>query len=255
MMRDCVSVDFVSFEESVSSALDACGAGEFLAAQPRVLVKPNLVTTQAPPVTTPVACVEAVVAYVHEHAPDAEVVVAEGTGCGAETMDVFAALGYTDMAERRGVDLVDLNHAPLVRKEDPGCSVYKEMWLPEMAFTHTILSVPVLKAHSLAVYTGALKNMMGFPPPEHYGGGSFGSWKKAKFHQSMQESVRDLARYVSPALTLLDASVGMPDYHLGGAHCDPPVARLLAGGNPLAVDREGAGLLGIDWRRVGHLAD
>lgn len=254
-MRDVVDVPFTSYEDSVPAALDACGAGAFLAAQGRVLVKPNLVTAQAPPVTTPVACVEAVVRYVRAHAPRAEVVVAEGTGCGSETPEVFAALGYVEMAERQGVELVDLNRAPLVRREDPQCSVFKEMWLPELAFTHAVVSVPVLKAHSLALYTGALKNMMGFPPPEHYGGGNFGSWKKAKFHQHMHEAVRDLHRYVSPALSLVDASVGMPEYHLGGAHCDPPVGRLLAGGDPLAVDRAGAALLGIDWRRVGYLAD
>ena len=254
-MRDVVDVPFTNYEDSVPEALDACGAGEFLASRERVLVKPNLVSKQPPPVTTPAACVEVVVRYVREHAPGAEVLVAEGTGCASETSEVFEDLGYVEMAQRLGVELVDLNLAPLVHREDPQCGVFKEMWLPELAFTHTIVSVPVLKGHSMSMVTGALKNMMGFPPPAHYAGGPYGSWKKARFHHRLHEAIRDLCRYVSPALCLVDASEGLLDYHLGGPRCDPPVRKILAGGDPLAVDRACAGLLGIDWREVAHLAD
>ena len=253
-LRGMVEMAFESFEASVPEALDACGAGAVLAGARRVLVKPNLVMAKPPPVTTPVACTEAVVRYVRVHAPDAEIVVAEGTGCGLETAEVFERLGYAAMAERLGLPLVDLNHASLVRRENPDCTVFPEIWLPEMAFTHLVVSVPVLKAHSLAEVTGTLKNMMGFAPPEHYGGGGYGSWKKAKFHARMHESIRDLCRYISPRLTLMDASVGLAEYHLGGPECDPPLGRVLAGGDPLAVDREGARLLGVDWRNIGYLA-
>ncbi|WP_461211538.1 DUF362 domain-containing protein [Desulfocurvus sp. DL9XJH121] len=254
-MRDLVSVGFASFEASVPEVLDACGAGEFLAGRERVLLKPNLVMAKEPPVTTPVALTEAVARYVRAHAPGAEIVVAEGTGCGLETGEVFERLGYAGMAARLGLPLVDLNHAPLVRRENPACRVFPEMWLPELAFTHTVVSLPVLKAHSLSTVTGTMKNMMGFAPPEHYGGGSYGAWKKARFHQYMHQSIRDLCAYVSPALTLMDASVGMAEYHLGGPVCDPPVGLLLAGAVPLALDREAARLLGLDWRTIGHLAE
>jgi uncharacterized protein (DUF362 family) len=126
------------------------------------------------------------------------------------------------------------------------------MHLPEIAFTHTIISVPVLKAHSLAGITGTLKNMLGFAPPAHYSG-RYGGWKKAVFHGRMQQSIVDLNRYIAPDLTIMDASVGMAEYHLGGPECDPPVARIVAGCNPWAVDRAAARLLGLDWRDIGHV--
>jgi uncharacterized protein (DUF362 family) len=196
--------------------------------------------------------VEAVIAYVRAHSSAVELVVAEGTGCGLETAEVFARLGYTELAARLDVSLLDLNNAPLVRVENPSCEVFPEMWLPEIAFTHVVVSIPVLKAHSLCGYTGTIKNMMGFAPPAHYGAIHAG-WKKAKFHAQIDKCLRDLNQYLSPALTLLDASIGLAKHQHHGPECDPPVSRLLAGGDPLSLDREAAGLLGFDWHTIGHL--
>jgi len=121
-----------------------------------------------------------------------------------------------------------------------------------IATTHFIISVPVLKAHSLALMTGSMKNMMGFAPPRHYQQG--GHWKKSAFHAHMHESVIELNRYRAPELSVMDASVGLREYHLGGAHCSPPANRILASLDARALDRRAAGLLGLDWRRVPHLS-
>jgi uncharacterized protein (DUF362 family) len=247
------SVDFTSYAESVAEALDLVGAAAKLAGQRAVLVKPNLINTAPPPITTPVECTEAVVGYVRRHSK-AEVAIAEGCGAaGHDTQRCFEELGYVELSERTGVPLVDLNTAPTVRLEDPSCRVFPEFHLPEIATTHYIVSVPVLKAHSLARVTGSLKNMMGFAPPAHYQQG--GHWKKSAFHARMHEAIMDLCRYRSPDLTVLDARVGMAEYHLGGAECDPPVMKVLAGFDACEVDREAARLLGLDWRRIPHLAD
>ena len=50
----------------------------------------------------------------------------------------------------------------LVRLENPDCPVFPEMYLPEIAMSSYLASVPVLKAHSLADLTGSLKNMRFF---------------------------------------------------------------------------------------------
>jgi len=56
-------------------------------------------------------------------------------------------LGYTRMAEELGISLVDLNEAPLKKLAIEDCPRFPEMVLPEIAFTHYLISVPVLKAH------------------------------------------------------------------------------------------------------------
>lgn len=248
-----ISVDFTSFDKSVPAALDALHAADALARQKAILIKPNLINDSPPPVTTPAACCEALVRYVRA-CSNASIAIGEGCGTPAlETDDVFDRLGYRDLAKRLGVKLVDLNKAPLSRRTDPSCSVFPEMYLPDMALSHYLISVPVLKAHSLADITGTLKNMIGLAPPKHYSG-RHGVWRKAAFHGRMQQSIVEINRYRTPDLTLMDASVGLADYHLGGPECEPPVRKLLAGFDPLELDRAAAELLGLDWRRIGHLA-
>lgn len=245
-------VEFASYDKSVPEALDAAGAAVVLAKQSRILVKPNLVEAIPPPVTTPPECVEAIVNYIRR-VSRAEIVIAEGCGApGYGTDVVFEKLGYTEMARRLKVPLVDLNREKCVLLKKPECKVFPEYYLPEIAQTHYIITVPMLKAHSFAKITGALKSMMGFAPPDRYQEG--GHWKKSAFHARMHEAIVDMCRYRSPDLVVLDATVGLPEFHLGGRRCDPPVNKIVVGFDPLAVDRLHASLLGFDWRKIPHLA-
>jgi len=244
-------IEFVSYTESVPGILEKILVDEQLKDQETILLKPNLVNASPFPVTTPPQLVEAVVKYARKHS-SARLIIAEGCGDSVmDTWEVFASLGYNDLSKKMDVELLDLNHAPLIRLENKGNKIFPEMFLPEIAFESFIISLPVLKAHSLAVITGTLKNMMGFAPPKHYAGG--GSWKKAAFHAEMQQSVRELNSYLVPDFSLMDASVGLSQYHLGGPACDPPVKRLLAGYDPFELDQAGARLLGLDPDRIAHL--
>ena len=249
-------VDFTNYKESVKKALDEVKACEFLGRQTAILIKPNLLGPQPFPVTTSIECCDAVLDYVRACAPEAEVIV--GDGCGDPNMDtheVFVELGYADWALEKGVHLIDLNDAPLEWREDSSCEMFPEISLPSIAFTHYIISVPVLKAHTLSTMTGTLKNMMGFAPPRHYSGGSRGCWKKAVFHENLEQAIMELNHYRNADLTLMDASVGLAESHLGGPEFDPPIGKILAGFDPYDLDRKAAGLLGLDWHDIGHLAE
>jgi uncharacterized protein (DUF362 family) len=253
MIMDFVNIEFESFETSIKEALDTVAAHKDLAKQSAILIKPNLISDLPHPITTSPACCEVIIKYIQKNSK-ADIVIAEG--CGAsdkETDEVFKNLGYTAMAEKYGVPLVDLNYGPAKILKNPECAVFPEMVLPEIAFSHYIISVPVLKKHSLAGITGTLKNMIGFAQPEYYSG-HHGIWKKAVFHGKMQDSIIDLNTYLVPDLSVMDCSIGMAEYHLGGAHCDPHVNRIIAGHNPWEVDREAAGLLGLNWKNIRHIA-
>lgn len=250
-MQSVAETKFTDYNKSVTEALDSINAGEAIRNESRFLVKPNLVNSSPHPVTTSPEFCRAVVEYILKSNPDAEIVIAEGCGDSRlETDSIFSTLGYTEMAAELGVELLDLNHAPLCEKSLPDTTVFPSIFLPEIAFTHKVISLPNLKAHSLAGITGAMKNMMGFAPPAHY---SRGGWKKDFFHQQMQKSVSELNRYVTPWLSVMDGSVGLADYHLGGAVCDPAPEVILAGFDPKELDRRAAEILGIDWKDIGHL--
>ncbi|MBS0014212.1 MAG: DUF362 domain-containing protein [Desulfobacterales bacterium] len=245
-------IDFTTYGQSVPEALARAGADSVLAGQDRILIKPNLVTDTPFPVTTSPECCGALIDAIRACKPDAEIIIAEGTGDpSCDTMEVFDTLGYTRLAAHKQIRLADLNTETLKKMKNPACRRLPEFWIPEIALSCFIISVPVLKVHTLAKVTGTLKNMMGFAPPSHYSGG--GAWNKAALHSRLQEAISDLNCYRQPDFSLVDASVGMADSHLGGRQCDPPVGKLIAGFDPVAVDRAAAGLLGLNWQDIGHL--
>jgi len=251
MPSPCHIVPFVDYRESVPKLLEAVGARQAVAGQPRVLIKPNLVNQSPPPITLPVVVAEILIETFRSWT-NAEIIIAEGTGeKHLETADVFRSHGYDQLAERTGVPLLDLNHAPLVRLENADCKVFPWFMIPRIMLDSFVVSVAVLKAHTLAGVTLSMKNMIGCAPPSYYQQG--GHWRKSAFHARMHQAIFDLNTYRKPDLAIIDASIGMARGHLGGPTCDPPVGKLIAGFDPVAVDAAGARLLGIDWQQVEHI--
>ncbi|MBU0485616.1 MAG: DUF362 domain-containing protein [Proteobacteria bacterium] len=243
---------FQSWPLSVGPLLEKAGLIGALVGHDKILIKPNLVEPLAPPITTPVGLVEALVDFLQDKVPACEILIGEGTGSNEhETPYVFEKLGYCEMAARKGVRLLDLNEQPLISKSLPQCRRWPQMHLPQIVYDSFLLSVPVLKAHSLASVTLTMKNMMGCAPPSYYRKG--GHWKKSSFHDNVQAAVLDLNRYRTPDFTLLDATVGMQEAHLWGPVCDPPPNKLAASHDSVAIDVYGAGLLKRDWKMIGYL--
>ncbi|PLX51488.1 MAG: hypothetical protein C0613_00420 [Desulfobulbaceae bacterium] len=244
---------FVSWAESVPALCDAAALPELIRSSGRsVLIKPNLVENLAPPITTPIGLVSVLVDYLRERVPEVTVLI--GEGCGSTDYDtgyIFAEQGYTELAQARDLRLVDLNQEPLRHLENSQCQCWPQMHLPELLFDVFLLSVPVLKAHSLAGVTLTMKNMMGAAPPRYFQQG--GAWKKAAFHAHIHPAIFDLNTYRTPDFTLLDATVGMQQAHLWGPTCSPPKNRLAAADDPVAIDVWGTTLLGFDWQRIGYL--
>ncbi|WP_136798044.1 DUF362 domain-containing protein [Desulfosediminicola ganghwensis] len=248
-----IARDHGNVQRSVDRLLAETDLADRLKAVTTVLIKPNLVEALEPPITTPVALIEALVCHLRAISPHLEIMVGEGTGStDYDTYHCFETLGYTGMAAKQGIELVDLNPLPSTRLADKRCRRWPEMYLPKLLDDIFLLSVPVLKAHSLAGVTLTMKNMMGCAPPEHYQQG--GHWGKSSFHERMQESVFDLNCYRTPDFTLMDATVGMSQAHLWGPHCDPPVGRIVASADPVSIDMYGCQLLGKDWRQIDHIA-
>ena len=251
MTQGCRTCPFTSFAESMPPLLDSLGAADIFSRQKQILLKPNLVNTSPPPITLPVEAIETLIRYVRA-CSTAKLIIAEGSGePHTNTFDVFTALRYDELAIKYDLKLLDLNEAENIRLSNDKCNVFPEMHLPRVAFDSYIVSFAVLKAHSLADVTLAMKNMMGLPSHHHYQQGGY--WRKAAFHAQMHRSIFELNLYRKPDLSIIDASVGMAEYHLGGPTCVPPIRKLVAGYDPVAVDAAGAQLLGFDWRQVEHI--
>ena len=247
-------VVFADWQSSVDKLLFASDfAGIFSESGKRqILLKPNLVSIAPPPVTTPVDLIEAIVTVLRQILPDVEVIIGEGTGIKEYETDLpFSNLGYTAMAEKLDVKLIDLNFSPLVKLNNPDCLRWPEMYIPEIVMDSFLLSVPVLKAHSLSEVTLTMKNMIGVAPPEFY---DAGGWKKSAFHQDIQNAIFDLNRYRTPDFSIIDATEGMSEAHLWGPSCDPAPNKLAVSVDPVAIDAWGCGVLQRNWKNIDHVS-
>ena len=216
------------------------------------LLKPNLVSDYPPPITTPTDIVEAISCAVRAIWPDARIVIGEGTASiRKDTWTVFNTLGYTDLANRHDIQLMDLNESPLVCLKERGMKFFPKIWLPEIVLEATLISIPVLKVHTLSGVTLSMKNMIGLLPPRHYQ--ERGHWKKSVCHRDIHRAIFELNRYRSPDFTVLDARRGMASSHLGGPELTPPPGIILAGEKAWEVDAHAAGLLGRDWKAIDHI--
>ena len=143
-------VDFKDYKESVPALMELLGAGHILSSQKKVVIKPNLVNTSPPPVTTPVQLVAAIADYI-KSLSNAEIII--GEGCGAplyNTHRPFRKLGYSDLAKSNGIILADLNDAETTELIDRRCRVFPMFMMPRLIMDSFLISVPVFKKHFFA---------------------------------------------------------------------------------------------------------
>ena len=245
-MSQVAKINFVDYANSIANALDLIGAGAHLPQQGLIIIKPNLTNSSPPPVTTSVAAAEAVYQYCKAHTK-ADIAIGDGCGSG-RTADVCMTLGYTDLAEKHGLEWIDFNEAETVLLEDQDAFQLKQFHMPRIVQKAFIISLPVLKDHSFTKTTIAMKNMFGIAPGKFYAGG----WNKSKLHNpSTDKSVVDICRYKKPDLSIVDASIALTGMHLAGKK--KKIGLILAGFDPVAVDAIGSELLGHNPRRLPYL--
>ena len=110
--------------------------------------------------------------------------------------------------------------------------------------TDKIINIPIVKHHNLSRATMGLKNWYGL-----LGG------RRNQLHQNIETGIADLASFIRPTLTVLDAyRILVTNGPQGGNLNDVRMPRILAAGtDQIAVDSYGATLLGIDVGTLPHL--
>lgn len=108
-----------------------------------------------------------------------------------------------------------------------------------------VINLPILKHHNLCRATIGLKNWYGM-----LGG------RRNQLHQSIDISVVDLATFIRPTLTILDAyRVLVSNGPQGGNLNDVRLTKTVAAGtDPVAIDAFGAALLGLRTEQLPYLA-
>lgn len=107
-----------------------------------------------------------------------------------------------------------------------------------------LINIPVAKHHNLSAYTGAMKNWYGV-----LGG------RRNRLHQNIHLSIADLATFMRPTLTVLDATrVLLRNGPQGGNIADArDMHQVIASLDEVAADTYGATLIGVDPKGVGYI--
>jgi uncharacterized protein (DUF362 family) len=206
----------------------------------RVVLKPNLITSVPFPTTTPSDTIDALARY-YEHL-GCKVVVAEGSGW-CNTHEAYEALGY----KKLGVELVDLNNDDYEIVKHPEAIVLREFKLPLTLKNAYLISVAVLKEHSITGVTISLKNMLGATLGEKTPVG-----KKRKFHMlGIEESIVDVNLYLNPKLAVIDgrfAGIG------GELRSEPKMLGIMVFSEDLvAADVVATKYLGKNFLQIKHI--
>jgi len=242
-----------------------------------VLIKPNLVWDAAPDegYTTDPRVTRAVIQLAQE-AGAGQIIVADGAALYRDgrdargaTVAAFYRCGYD--ADRNmvddvtGVPLVDLNNSGGIDQHDPNLVrkaypqnglIQSSYWLPNIVLDADVLiSVPVLKNHSHAGVTLALKNQFGIAPSDVYHSPGSQMFKDALSHASddLGRHIVDLNLARPLDFAVVDGLRGMIDGPIGGALADPPMRLILAGADPVALDTVSALVMGYDPSTVPYL--
>jgi len=245
-MSKVAKVTFVDYKSTVFKALDLICAGDRLPDDRLIIIKPNVINSDGPPVTTNVKTVEAVYKYCKAHS-SSEIVIGEGCGSGV-TSYAYAKNGYDELAQKYGIKLIDFNNEKAVLVHNDDALALKQFYIPEIALEAFIISVPVLKDHSFTKTTIAMKNMFGIAPEPYYSG----SWNKSKLHSpSTDKAVVDICLYKKPEISVVDAVLALQGMHLSGT--PRQLNTILAGFDPVAVDAVGSKMLGHNPKDLKYL--
>ena len=104
-----------------------------------------------------------------------------------------------------------------------------------------IISVPSLKTHNMAKTTLTMKNLMGTILP------------KGVMHSSIHKKIADLISIFRSKMKfqLIDGIIGSRGSELGGNPVEMDL--IIAGGDPVAVDRVGSEIIGYGLEKVKYL--
>lgn len=236
-MAKGVSIKFRSYSETVPRLLELVNLGKELKKHSRIILKPSLKPMEGEKsLSTPVAFAEQVLRFcLRNKNPVAEIFIAEGAD-GADTMELFDKLGYSKLAERYSVGLLDLNSAEVERDEQYDFAKFSEIMYPKILKDGFVISLPLLASNEELSFDGALSNMLGAFPAKYYKG--FFSRTKSKIRKwSLKYSVHDILKCKMPDFALMDSSE----------------KGVILAGIPREVDKQAARLLGLEWKDVGYL--
>jgi len=222
----------------------------------RILIKPNAARLARPGqgITTHPLVVKAIIDHLKEIGVK-EMAIGESCIFGVDAQTAFQWTGMKEVAEEKGIELIDLDQEHPLELTIPKGTIVKKIkvsgTLREFGF---IISVPVMKTHMHTRVTLSIKNMKGL------------LWRreKARLHQlrcdprlvqgykELDMAISDMATVLLPHLAIIDGSVGMEG--MGPAYGKKKaMGVIVVGANALSADAVASRIMGFDPESIPHL--
>ena len=228
--------------EGLAQALDLVGGlGRFISSADRVLLKPNLNGVEG---YTNRELVDALIPMILDLGAR-RVFIAESTfGSAQMTAMFFKQTGYIDLAQKYGIDLVNLNESQVVEVPVQNPLILDKIRIARDVFeADKIINLPNMKVHYATGVTLALKNLKGFLVGD----------EKKRFHEKgLDRAIVDLNNTIPVNLNIIDAIICMEKMGPRGGDL-VPLDLILAGEGRAEVDFVGCEIMGYELGEVRHL--
>ncbi len=230
-----VSVKFGGYEETIPKLLKLIKFDSEIRKHDKIILKPNLISLEKEN-STKVEFVEPILKFIMENKnPGTEIFIAEGSN-GFSTFDLFDSLGYTNLSEKYGIGLIDINDAEIEEIRNNRLLEFESINYPKILLDSFIISLPYLKNDEKTGFLASLDNMLGVFPAKHYKG-LFSKYKNKLNKYPIKYQIHDIIQCKIPEFAIIDAS------NQG----------FILAGQPLEMDKQAAKILGLDWQEVDHL--
>jgi len=240
----CETYEIERVRQALITVLEPLGGiRAFVRPGQRVLLKPNLLMPARPEraITTHPAVVEAVVELVQSAGGEAVIFDSGPVAAGLVVRRAYRDAGLMEVAGRTGAALCcDI---AAIQVPAPESVLLKRLDLVKISQeVDVVISLPKLKTHNLTTITGAIKNLFGLVP----------GMTKTAYHAKLPDvdkfcdMLLDIAAYVRPALTVMDAVVGLEGNGPSMGGRPRQIGALLAGSDVVAVDAVVCQIVGLD---------
>jgi uncharacterized protein (DUF362 family) len=165
---------------------------------------------------------------------------------------VFNVLGYSEIAQSLKIPLINLHSGEIVEVTLKNGFAAKSVKIHKsLTEVDLVCSVPMMKTHTLATVTLAMKNLIGLYPGTHYY--AVRSWLHDRAAEAGSPGVAyeviDMNNAVKTGLSVIDASTAMEgNGPSNGTLVD--MGLIIAGTCPLAADMVGATLMGFETEEI-----
>jgi len=228
-------------QSMVRELMNEAKAADSLNEDMHVVIKPNLVVPRPAKegATTHPEVVEGIVQYLQKKGIR-KITIAEGAWVGERnTGDAFKKCGYTVIADKYGVELMDTKKDDILKLKFEGLDINVCKSVYESDY---VINVPVLKGHCQTKMTCCLKNMKGCIPDS----------EKRRYHTlGLHKPIAALNAVMKADLNVVDSVCGDLTFEEGGNPVESN--RIMIGYDPVLVDSYGAMLMGYRPEEIRHL--